>query len=458
MADKIEGMSMREKDKMYVWHPYTQMSDWFRINAPVIVRGEGFYLVDDKGNRYLDGVASMWCNVWGHSRREIVDAIIEQAKVLQHSTLFGLSNEPSITLAEMLIRMARGMGKVFYSDNGSTAMEVAVKIAMQYWYNRLGSSNRRKEIIALENGYHGDTVGAMSIGYIEHFFKPYKPLLFKVRKVPSPYLYRKGREMSDADYVQYCIDRVEYELKEGEGRIAAVVMESGAQIAGGAIIYPDGYQSEVSRLCKRYDTLLVMDEVATGLGRLGSMVEYIAQDSMPDIVAFGKMLTAGYLPLAATLAGDEIFNAFLASYDERKHLFHGHTFTGNPIACGCAIANLRLYEQEGLISKVRSSSVLMAERLEEFRCYPVVGDVRHKGMLAAIELVKSNSKEPLITLSDGRRINYAIMEEGLKHGIFIRPLGHIMLIVPPLAIGREELNILMDKAMEVVDVIDRLAC
>ncbi len=454
------GMSMREKDKMYVWHPYTQMSDWLRMDAPVIVRGEGFYLVDDKGDRYLDGVASMWCNVWGHSRREIVDAMIEQAKVLQHSTLFGLCNEPSITLAEMLIKMARGMGKVFYSDDGSTAMEVAIKMAMQYWHNRLGSSsnnNRRREIIALENGYHGDTVGAMSVGYIEHFFKPYQPLLFKVRKVPSPYLYRKGREMSDADYVQYCIDSLEYELKACEGKVAAVVMESGAQIAGGAIIYPDGYQSEVSRLCRRYDTLLVLDEVATGLGRLGSMVEYIAQDSIPDIVAFGKMLTAGYLPLAVTLASDEIFNAFLASYDERKHLFHGHTFTGNPIACACAIANLRLYEEEGLISKVRSSSALMAERLEEFRCYPVVGDVRHKGMLAAIELVKSN-REPLIRLSDGRRINYAIMEEGLKRGLFLRPLGHIMLIVPPLAIGKDELNMLMDKALDVVDVISRLAC
>ncbi|MEO9365897.1 MULTISPECIES: adenosylmethionine--8-amino-7-oxononanoate transaminase [Candidatus Nitrosocaldus] len=457
--------NLKTKDKAYVWHPYTQMSDWFRIDAPVIVRGEDFYLIDDRGNRYLDGVASMWCNVWGHSRKEIVDAIVEQAKVLQHSTLFGLCNEPSIVLAELLVKMTKGMGKVFYSDDGSTAMEVAIKMAIQYWYNKLGS-NKRREIIALENGYHGDTIGAMSIGYIEHFFKPYKPLLFKVRHVPSPYLYRKSREMSDADYVQYCIDMLEHELKRGEGRVAAVVMESGAQIAGGVIVYPDGYQREVSRLCKRYDTLLVLDEVATGLGRLGSMVEYIAQDSMPDIVAFGKMLTAGYLPLAATLASDEIFNAFLGKYDEGKHLFHGHTFTGNPIACACAVANLRLYEQERLISKVKSSSALLAERLEEFRGYPIVGDVRHKGMLAAIELVKGNSnsnsksnsksKDPLLTLSDGRRINYAIMEEALKRGLFIRPLGHIMLIVPPLAIGREELNMLIDKALEVVGTISKL--
>lgn len=448
--------NLRSRDKAYVWHPYTQMSDWFRIDAPVIVRGDGFYIIDDKGNRYLDGVASMWCNVWGHSRKEIVDAIVEQAKALQHSTLFGLCNEPSIVLAELLVKMAKGMGKVFYSDDGSTAMEVAIKMAIQYWYNKLGSSNKRREIIALENGYHGDTIGAMSIGYIEQFFKPYKPLLFKVRHVPSPYLYRKIREMSDADYVQYCIDMLEHELKAEEGRVAAVVMESGAQIAGGAIVYPDGYQREVSRLCKRYDTLLVLDEVATGLGRLGSMVEYIAQDSMPDIVAFGKMLTAGYLPLAATLASDEIFNAFLGKYDEGKHLFHGHTFTGNPIACACAVANLRLYEQEGLISKVKSSSALLAERLEEFRCYPIVGDVRHKCMLAAIELVKSKSKDPLLTLSDGRRINYAIMEEALKLGLFIRPLGHIMLIVPPLAIGREELNMLIDKTLEVVGTISKL--
>ncbi|MCS7141637.1 MAG: adenosylmethionine--8-amino-7-oxononanoate transaminase [Candidatus Nitrosocaldus sp.] len=454
----MDERDLRTLDKMYVWHPYTQMSDWLGMDAPVIVRGDGFYLVDEQGNRYLDGIASMWCNVWGHSRREIVDAIVEQVRMLQHSTLFGLSNKPSIVLAEMLIRLARGMGKVFYSDDGSTAMEVAVKMAMQYWHNRLGSSSneRRREIIALENGYHGDTLGAMSIGYIEHFFKPYEPLLFKVRRVPSPYLYRKRVEMSDADYVQYCLDALEHELKSSEGRVAAVVMESGAQIAGGAIVYPDGYQREVSRICRRYGTLFILDEVATGFGRLGSMVEYMAQDSMPDIVAFGKMLTAGYLPLAVTLATDDVFNAFLGRYEERRHLFHGHTFTGNPIACACAVANLRLYESEGLIPRVRDNAMLMARRLEEFKRYDTVGDVRHKGMLAGIELVK-DGKQALERLVDGRRINYAIAEEAIRRGLILRPLGHIMLLVPPLAMSKEELDMLMDKALDVLDAVSRLA-
>ncbi len=445
-------MKLSELDKRYVWHPYTQMKDWPASDIRVIKKGRGSWLIDTECRRYLDGVASMWCNVWGHTRPEIIRAMMAQIRSLQHSTLFGLANEPSVTLARMLVGHARRMSKVFYSDNGSTAVEVALKMALQYWRNT--GRSRRNLFIALRNGYHGDTVGAMSVGYIESFFANYRKMLFTVKRTPSPYLYRRPRGMGEDEYVEHCIDSVEWVLKRENDRIAGVIMESGAQVAGGAIIYPRGYQREVARLCRKHDALLILDEVATGLGRLGSMIEYIQQGSVPDIAVFGKMLTAGYLPLAATLATDRIYNAFLGEYEERKHLFHGHTFTGNPLACATAIANLKLYDKERLLESVRRKSRIMQRRLEEFSSLEIVGDVRQKGMLAGIELVSDRrSRKPL--KAKGKRINYMIMRESLRRGVFLRPLGHIMLLVPPLAVSEKELGMLLDTAVEIVRYVQR---
>lgn len=427
------------------------MKDWQDFDIKVISKAKGPWLVDSEGRKYLDGVASMWCNVWGHTRKEIVNAMIDQVKRLQHSTLFGLANEPAILLAQMMVKQAKGMSRVFYSDNGSTAVEVALKMALQYWRNS-GKPNKNR-FIALQNGYHGDTIGAMSVGYIQNFFANYRKVLFSVHRVPSPYLYRRPNNMSEDDFVNHCIDSMEMILKKNSN-VAAVIMESGAQLAGGAIIYPDGYQKEIKKLCEKYGTLLILDEIATGFGRLGSMVEYIKQESMPDIVAFGKMLTAGYLPLAATLSTEEIYNAFLGEFDEYKQLFHGHTFTGNPIGCATAIANLELYKKEKLIESVRRKSKIIRKRLDEIEGYEIVGDVRHKGMLAGIELVNDKkSKRPLRLKKE--RINYLIMRESLKRGVFLRPLGHIMLLVPPLAIPNKGLDMLLDVAVEIIEYIQK---
>ncbi len=428
------------------------MRDWQNIDIKVIKKAKGSWLIDSDGRKYLDGVASMWCNVWGHARKEIVSAITDQVKKLQHSTLFGLANEPSILLAQMLVRHANGMSRVFYSDNGSTAIEIALKMALQYWHN-LGRPDKNR-FVALQNGYHGDTIGAMSVGYIESFFAKYKKVLFSVQRVPSPYLYRRPGNISEDEFVSYCIDSVEKILKSNN-HVAAVIMESGAQLAGGAVIYPDGYQREIKKLCKKYDTLLILDEVATGLGRLGSMVEYTKQGSLPDIVAFGKMLTAGYLPLAATLSTEEVYEAFLGEFDENKHLFHGHTFTGNPIACASAIANLQLYKKERLLMDIQRKSRMISKRLEEMERFEIVGDVRHKGMLVGIELVNDRKSKKQLVMR-GRRINYLIMQESLKRGVFLRPLGHIMLLVPPLAISIEELNLLIDATIEIIKYIQKI--
>ena len=445
-------MNLKDLDKKYVWHPYTQMRDWEDFDIKIIEKAKDVWLIDSEDRKYLDGVASMWCNVWGHTRKEIINAMIYQIKKLQHSTLFGLANEPSILLAQMLIKQTKGMSRVFYSDNGSTAIEVALKMALQYWRN-LGKPNKNR-FVALQNGYHGDTIGAMSVGYIKNFFSNYKEVLFHVQRAPSPYVYRRPSNMSEEEFVTYCIDSMEKLLKNN-GNIAAVIMESGAQLAGGAIIYPDGYQKEIKNLCEKYNTLLILDEIAVGLGRLGSMVEYIKQESTPDIVAFGKMLTAGYLPLAVTLATEDVYKSFLGEYNEYKHLFHGHTFTGNPIACATSITNLQLYRKEKLIDDVHRKSRIIEKRLEEIEELEIVGDIRHKGMLVGIELVNNkNSKEPCVVKK--KRINYLIMQESLRRGVFLRSLAHIMLLVPPLAIPTRELHLLLDTAIEIIKHIQKV--
>ena len=448
----LTELNLKNADKEFVWHPYTQMRDWLKWNNRVIVKGDGFYLVDSEGRKYLDGSASMWCNVWGHTQNEVVQAMIDQLKSIPHSTLFGIANAPSIRLAERLVRIARGMHKVFYTDNGSAAIEVAMKMARQYWYNK--GKNEKREFISLQHGYHGDTIGAMSAGYIEKFFRVYRPLLFNVRRVPSPALYG-SRFTRESDLVEWCLEKTETTLKKYKDRCAALIMESGAQIAGGAIIFPAGYQKKVARLCKDYDILLILDEIATGFGRLGNVIEYLAQKSQPDIVCFGKALTGGYFPLAVTLATRRIFEAFLGKYGYNKHLYHGHTFTGHPVGCAAALANLENYQKHDLIQQIKLRAEYIASRLPEFSKSPIVADIRHKGLLAAIELAKNN--KPIVILKNRERINYFIAQEALKMGVYLRPLGNIMLLIPPLGIGKVDLESLLDVQLKLLGKIEKLS-
>jgi adenosylmethionine---8-amino-7-oxononanoate aminotransferase len=445
-------LNLRNADKEFVWHPYTQMTDWQKWNNRVIVKGDGFYLEDSKGKKYLDGTASMWCNVWGHGENRVVEAMMEQLKNIQHSTLFGFASSPSTKLAERLVRLAKGMNKVFYTDNGSTAIEVAMKMARQYWYYK--GRDEKKQFISIEHGYHGDTIGAMSIGYIEKFFHAYKPLLFDVQKAPSPLLYG-SQFRNERDLVEWCLEKTETILKKHQQRCAALIMESGAQIAGGAIVYPPGYQRNIAKLCRDYDILLILDEIATGFGRLGNMIEYLAQGSEPDIVCFGKALTAGYFPLAVTLATDRIFDAFLGKYRYDKQLYHGHTFTGHPVGCAAALANINFYQKRNLMRHINMSTDYIASRLREFSRSPIVADIRHKGMLAGVELARNN--KPLIVLKNKERTNYFIMRESLKMGVHLRPLGNIMMVIPPLGIGKGDLERLLDVQLKILRKIERLS-
>lgn len=431
-----------------MWHPYTQMNEWKKFD--VITKGNGMWLVDSEGNKLLDGVASMWCNVWGHSKKELVNAMIKQTKKLQHSSLFNLTNDQAELLAEKLVRISPGMSKVFYSDDGSTAMEIAIKMAIQYWQN-IGHKNKIK-FVTLENGYHGDTVGAMSIGYVPTFFSKFKNILFPVIKTPTPHKYRMPETFMFKEYQEHCLEKIEKIFVKNKD-LAAFVMESGAQVAGGVIIYPPEFQKKISQLCKKYDVLFILDEIATGFGRLGSFIEYHTQKSIPDIVTYGKMLTGGYLPLAVTLTNQKIYDSYLGNYKEMKHFFHGHTFTGNPLACATAITNLELYDKNHLISKNKIKSKQFEKRINEISNLSIVGDVRHKGMLMAIELVSNKNKKTPI--NPDKKIHQKIFLEAKKHKIYLRTLGHIIMLVPPLAISEKELDFLLDGTMDTIKKVTK---
>ena len=434
------------KTQSRVWHPNTQMSEWSKF--PKIVRGEGMWLIDEDGNRFLDGVASMWCNVWGHSKKELINAIINQTKKLQHSSSFNLTNEPIEILAKKLVKLSPNMNNVFFSDNGSTAMEVAIKIALQYWKNNDVKTKTR--IATLKNGYHGDTFGAMSVGYVPEFFSKFRTKLFSTIQFPVPQNNLTPKNMTYDEFELQCLSNIEEKL-ENDDSIAALIMESGAQMAGGVIIFPKNFQQNISKICKKNNVLLVLDEIATGFGRLGSMIEYKSQNCTPDIVSFGKMLTGGYLTFAATLTTKKIHDSFLGKFSEMKHLFHGHTYTGNPISAALSLKNLELYKKYNLINKIQKTSKIFKDRINEIHNLDLVGNIRHKGMVMGIELVKNKkSKKPFIA---ERSINKIVFEEGRKNNVYFRTLGNIVMLVPPLAISDKDL--LLDGTIKTITALSR---
>ncbi len=419
------------------------MKEWNSFDT--ITKGKGMWLIDSKGNKMLDAVASMWCNVWGHSNPELVKAITNQSKKLQHSSMFNLTNEPAERLADNLVKISPKMHKVFYSDNGSSAMEIAIKLALQYWKN-IGEK-KKTEIATVKNGYHGDTFGSMSVGYVPEFFGKFKKQLFPTIQFTVPNKYRIRIRFTFSDYQNYCLENIEKRLSKNNN-IAAFVMESGAQVAGGVIIYPKGFQEKISQLCKKYNVLFVLDEIATGFGRLGSMIQYEEQKSIPDIVAYGKMLTGGYLTMAATLTNKKIYDSYLGEFNDWKHLFHGHTYTGNPIAAAVANENLKMYKKNNLIKKIQKTSKIFEKFYQEILEIDIVGDIRHKGMLMGIELVANKKKKTPI--HPKKSINKIFFEEGKKQGIYLRTLGNIVMLVPPLAISEKELDLLLNRTIKTI--------
>ena len=446
----ITTEQLRMWDKRHVWHPFTQMQEWEQEDQIIIEKGEGCWLIDTDGNRYLDGVASMWTNVHGHCRRELNDALKEQVDRLEHSTLLGLASEQSIILAARLAEITPpGLDRFFYSDNGSTAMEVAVKMAYQYQVH--AGLPERSRFITFNHAYHGDTLGAVSVGGIGIYHTTFKPLMFETMQAPAPYCYRCELGCSKSSCNMECVNAVEELMERNAGQIAGLVIEPLVQGAGGMIVQPAGFLSRVRELCDRYDILMIADEVATGFGRTGKMFACNHEGVVPDIMAISKGIAAGYLPLAATVTTEKVYSAFLGSYSELKTFFHGHTFTGNPLACAVAIRSLQLFQQDNLLAELQSGITRLEKRLVDFMSMPHVGDIRQCGMAAGIELVEN--KETCTPYPWEDRIGIRVCLEARKRGVFSRPLGNTIVIFPPLVISNSELDMLLDVLQESIRAV-----
>ena len=431
---------LNQLDHQYIWHPFTSMREWVRNESIIIEKGEGVWLTDTEGRSYIDGVSSIWANIHGHNKAELNEAIKNQMDKVAHSTLLGLGNIPSIELAEALVKLApEGLSKVFYSDNGSTAIEVGLKIAYQYWQQE--GKKKKKKLITLKQSYHGDTMGGVSLGGIDRYRRIFSDLVFEVIEVENPYYYRSGFR-SEEECRDDCLKKLREELARNEGEVGALFLESYIQGAGGMIVYPLGYMKGVEELCREYEVLLILDEVATGFGRTCRMFACEEDWIRPDIMALGKGISGGYVPLAATLTTERIYESFLGNEEGReKTFFHGHTYSGNPIGCCVGLASLDLFEKEDLLGKARENEGWMREGLKKYWGLKHVGDIRQKGMMVGVELVKDRRTKEKYAKAAGIGKKVTVAARG--HEILIRPLGDIIVIMPPLSIEEEEVKKLL---------------
>ncbi len=438
---------LERADKQYVWHPFTQQQSW-EADAPVIIeRAEGSHLIDVDGNRYLDGVSSLWVNVHGHHRQELNAAITAQLDRVAHSTFLGLTHAPGVELARRLIGIVPGqLQRVFYSDTGAAAVEIALKMAFQYWQQRPDPRPNKTKFFSLHNAYHGDTVGALSVGGIDLFQQIYRPLLFPTVKAHEAYCYRchLGKQYPSCRFA--CLEEVERAIATHADELAAVIMEPLVQGAAGIIVYPPGYTRAVWEIARRHGVLFIADEVATGFGRTGKMFACEHEGVEPDLMAVGKGISGGYLPLAATFATEEIYSAFLGRPEEAKTFYHGHTYTGNPVACAAALASLDLFEQERTLEGLQPKIATLTRGLETIRDLPLVGDVRQRGFIAGVELVRDVATGEPFPIEE--QLGVQVIKEARRRGVMLRPLSDVIVLMPPLAISNDELETLLQVVQE----------
>jgi adenosylmethionine---8-amino-7-oxononanoate aminotransferase len=423
-------MDLVAADRACLWHPFTQQQGWAEEDAPIIESADRCELVDVEGRRYIDGVSSLWCNVHGHRHPAIDVAVREQMDRVSHSTMLGLSHRPAIELAQRLVEIAPpGLTRVFYSDSGSTATEIALKMAFQFWHQK---GERRTRFVSLKEAYHGDTIGSVSVGGIDLFHSAYGPLLFES-------LHAQPGDRADMERL----------LAAHAGEVAAVIVEPLVQGAAGMIVHPEGYLRSVRELCDRYGVLLICDEVATGFGRTGRMFACEHEDVAPDLMCVAKGITGGYLPLAATLATERIYEGFLGRHEQFRTFFHGHTYTGNPLACAAAIATLKLFEQERTLERLQEKIALLGELLEPVAAMPGVAEVRRCGFMTGIELEGFPVEA---------RAGHQVTMAARRRGAIVRPLGDVVVLMPPLAITPAELRRLVAITAEAIsDVVGESA-
>jgi len=439
-------------DHKYLWHPFTQMKDWMEDEAVIIERGRGEFLYDLQGRAYLDGVSSLWVTVHGHGRPEINQAVKDQVDRISHSTLLGLANPASIELAARLAEISPpGLKRTFYSDAGATAVEIALKMAFQYC--RQTGSPQRKRFAALNLAYHGDTIGAVSVGGMDLFHTAYRPLLFETVRLPSPYCYRCELEKDPSDCGLACAAAAEKILDREGPTLAALIIEPLVQGAAGMITQPEGYLRRLAAACRRHGVLLIADEVAVGFGRTGTMFACTQEQVAPDLLCLGKGLSGGYLPLAATMTTEEVFNGFLGEYDEFKTFFHGHTFTGNPVACAAGLASLDLFVKDETLKNLQPKIQRLADGLKPISELEHVGQVRQRGFMVGIELVED--KETRKPYPPGLRIGHQVILEARRRGVILRPLGDVLILMPPLAIAPENLDKIVEIAQASIRAVTR---
>ncbi|BAP63022.1 adenosylmethionine--8-amino-7-oxononanoate transaminase [Methanococcus maripaludis] len=454
-SENYSKNDLEKWDKEYVWHPFTQMKE-YREGKPLLIEsGEGIYLIDVDGKKYMDAVSSVWCNFFGHSEKRIADAISKQALNIGHSTQLGCGNVPSAILAKRYVDFSPDQfKKVFFSEDGAEAIEIAVKMAFEYC--KLKGFTNKTKFVSVKEGYHGDTVGAMSVGGSELFHGCFEPLLFEGYHASAPYCYRcKYCNFKDTDErnkqgcEMKCLKEMEDLIRTNKDEIFCVILEAGVMGSAGMIPYPKGYIEGVAKICKELNIILILDEIAT-FGRLGrafySDMDELKELEKPDILCLGKGITGGYLPLALTLATDEIHDAFLGSFDECKQLFHGHTYAGNQIICASAIETLHILEETNICEEIRPNIKLLHENLDKLKEFPCVGDIRKSGYMIGIELVKNKeTKEPY---DYGYKAGYKVAGRLLEKGIYIRPIGNTLIFVLPLIIKPDEIELLTKKIYE----------
>ena len=435
---------LEQWDRDHLWHPFTPMQAYVQEPPLIVARAHGCFLVDLDGREYLDGVSSLWCNVHGHRVPELDEAVRRQLGRVAHSTLLGISNVPAIQLARRLVELAPlGLTRVFFSDDGATAVEVALKMAFQFWRQCPRPRPQKTLYLTLHSAYHGDTLGAVSVGDLARFHHLFTPLLFPVLRAPSPYCYRCPLGLERSRCRVDCAEELARLVREHADRLAAVVVEPLVQGAAGMITAPDGHLRRVREVTRAHDVLLIADEVAVGFGRTGTMFACTQEGVAPDFLCLAKGLTGGYLPLAATLTTDEVFAAFLGRPEEGRTFYHGHTYTGNPLGAAAALASIDRLERQvlpGLPAKVER----LRRHLERLARLPCVGEVRQRGLMAGVELVQDRaSKRPF---PPGLRMGARVCQLARERGVLLRPLGDVVVMMPPLAI---ELS-LLDRLAEVL--------
>ncbi len=445
MSSTNRTEQLKQWDHTYLWHPFTQMREWLAEEPVIIERGEGNYLFDTEGNRYFDGVSSLWCTVHGHGRKEIVDAITNQAQAVAHTSMLGLVNVPAAELGKRLIDLApEGLKKVFYSDSGASAVEAALKMAMGYWQHR--GEPGRDLYASLTDSYHGDTVGGMSVGYSEWFDRPYRSMLFPVLKLNPPHFFRYYRNETMEMAVQHALEEAGETLRKNARRLAAVIVEPLMQGAAGMWNHPVEYLQGLHRLCREHRVLMIADEVAVGIGRTGRMFACEHAGISPDLMCLGKGLSGGVLPLAATLTSQDVFDAFLGDYEEGKTFFHGHTYTGNPVACAAAGGSLEVFEKDSVLARLQERIPEFSRFLQSVQSIPHVADIRQCGYMVGIELAQDVEKRRSFPMA--RRMGVKVILAARKRGLLIRPLGDVIILNPPLSTTAEQLQWMVETTAE----------